>query len=400
MKNLCLLVKRFSSLALFILFPVVMFSQSNTYFGNNALYSITIGTSNSAFGARSLYANTSGFDNTGTGYEALSTNTGGSNNTANGAYALAFNVTGNSNTAVGSNAGSSGTGNSNATAIGYNAITTASNQVVIGNTYVTSIIGYNNVTIVSDGRIKKNIRSEVPGLDFVNLLIPVTYSLNLEALDEIQKSDDPEINRIKDSINDSLSPEIKKFIAESRAKKEKQVYSGFIAQDVEKAAQSVGYDFSGVDVPTNDNTAYGLRYAEFVVPLVKAVQELSDQNNKLQEQVNELSARLDKLESALNSQRTVVIDNSEVNKNLSFSLFPNPANGSVTINYSLNVDAPISFELYNMSGQRLKSIMQFQNQKAGTYNVLVSVGELGKGTYIVKASSGNQLESKQLIINK
>ena len=58
--------------------------------------------------------------------------------------------------------------------------------------------------------------------------------------------------------------------------KENIRYTGFIAQEVEQAAQSVNFDFSGVDVPS-DNPAdyYGLRYAEFVVPLVKAKQELA-----------------------------------------------------------------------------------------------------------------------------
>jgi hypothetical protein len=38
------------------------------------------------------------------------------------------------------------------------------------------------------------------------------------------------------------------------------------------SAQLKGYDFSGVDV--DETSVYGLRYSEFVVPLVKAVQEL------------------------------------------------------------------------------------------------------------------------------
>ena len=45
------------------------------------------------------------------------------------------------------------------------------------------------------------------------------------------------------------------------------------------------FDFSGVDPPKNEKDLYGLRYAEFVVPLVKAVQEQQDiievQENKL-----------------------------------------------------------------------------------------------------------------------
>ena len=54
---------------------------------------------------------------------------------------------------------------------------------------------------------------------------------------------------------------------------EKIRMSGFLAQDVEAAAKKIGYDFNGVDVPKNDKSLYGLKYAEFVVPLVKAVQE-------------------------------------------------------------------------------------------------------------------------------
>jgi hypothetical protein len=53
-----------------------------------------------------------------------------------------------------------------------------------------------------------------------------------------------------------------------------------LAQDVEKAAKDLNYDFSGVDAPKNDKDLYALRYAEFVVPLVKAVQELSQQNDE------------------------------------------------------------------------------------------------------------------------
>jgi hypothetical protein len=58
-------------------------------------------------------------------------------------------------------------------------------------------------------------------------------------------------------------------------------FSGFIAQEVEAAAKEIGYNFSGVDAPKNEDDFYGLRYAEFVVPLVKAVQELAEQNENL-----------------------------------------------------------------------------------------------------------------------
>jgi hypothetical protein len=42
--------------------------------------------------------------------------------------------------------------------------------------------------------------------------------------------------------------------------------SGFIAQEVEKAAQEAGYNFNGVQKPENDNDNYSLAYGQFVIP--------------------------------------------------------------------------------------------------------------------------------------
>jgi hypothetical protein len=77
------------------------------------------------------------------------------------------------------------------------------------------------------------------------------------------------------------------------------VISGFIAQEVEDAAKKIGYEFSGVDAPKNESDYYGLRYAEFVVPLVKAVQEqqkiiedLKIYNTELEKRVEALEARI------------------------------------------------------------------------------------------------------------
>jgi trimeric autotransporter adhesin len=50
---------------------------------------------------------------------------------------------------------------------------------------------------------------------------------------------------------------------------------------------------------------YGLRYAEFVVPLVKAVQELHEENTKLKKQLTEnntaLQKQIDELKTLLPS---------------------------------------------------------------------------------------------------
>jgi len=63
--------------------------------------------------------------------------------------------------------------------------------------------------------------------------------------------------------------------------------SGFVAQEVEQAAKSAGYDFNGFIAPKNNKQTYSLSYSQFVVPLVKAVQEQQQQIELLKQQ-NEL----------------------------------------------------------------------------------------------------------------
>ncbi len=70
---------------------------------------------------------------------------------------------------------------------------------------------------------------------------------------------------------------------------------GFIAQEVEQAALRLGFQFSGVDKPQNDKDMYGSGYAEFVVPLVKAVQEQQAVIEALQKQVEELKKQVVRL---------------------------------------------------------------------------------------------------------
>lgn len=50
-----------------------------------------------------------------------------------------------------------------------------------------------------------------------------------------------------------------------------------------------------MDKPKNDTSHYGLRYAEFVVPLVKAVQELETKNEKIEKQNQEQQEQIELL---------------------------------------------------------------------------------------------------------
>ncbi len=90
-------------------------------------------------------------------------------------------------------------------------------------------------------------------------------------------------------------------------------FSGFIAQEVEDAAKASGYAFSGVGVPKNEKDFYSLRYATFVVPLVKAVQQLSDKNNALTKILKDTHSMVGRLQEAIDTLKT---ENTEIKAQL------------------------------------------------------------------------------------
>jgi hypothetical protein len=200
-----------------------------------------------AVGHETLYFNqptspTNGINNTAVGNNALHDNTKGYNNTAIGFKALFLNTRGNNNTGVGYYAYPIVDSVSNWTGLGYNvgSAISISNSVEIGNTAVTSIKGQVAFTTYSDGRIKDNVLANVPGLDFINKLHPVTYNLNIHRQDVM-------MNKGKKEDTDWPG----KYDIEGIR------MTGFIAQEVEAAAESIGFDFSGVDAPKNENDMYG-----------------------------------------------------------------------------------------------------------------------------------------------
>ena len=216
---------------------------------------------NVGVGYRAGVANTSGVDNTYVGNAAGYTNSTGADNTFVGDNA-GYGQTGIQCTSIGSGAGGTGsTSYTNATCIGYGTTPLANNEVVIGSIAVTwwrpmaddvtdlghssyrfdDVYATNGTIQTSDKNMKKNIKKSNLGLAFLEKLNPVSYSW----------------------------------------KKGNRKHYGMIAQEVEKTLD--GEDFAGLVKGEDDGKKYyGLRYAEFIAPLIKAVQELSAKVAKLE----------------------------------------------------------------------------------------------------------------------
>ncbi|KAF2338084.1 tail fiber domain-containing protein [Flavobacterium tistrianum] len=258
----------------------------NVAIGYRALANNSVGNNNTGIGNSAGNSGSTGSNNTALGDSALYSNFSGGNNTVMGANALYGNANGSGNVAIGFESGryfgASGTNNlntvnnsvyvgnqiralnnfaTNEVVIGYAALGRGNNTVQIGNDVMTSIGGQVAWSNPSDLRLKKDIKTSSFGINFINKLRPVTYHLKKGTTD---------------------------------------LQSGFIAQEVESAANSIGYEFSGIVKPATDKDFYSLRYSEFVVPLVKAVQEQQLVIEKQSQKITDLETRLQRLEEVVN----------------------------------------------------------------------------------------------------
>lgn len=249
----------------------------NVAIGMNPLENNTTGSTNVAIGRYAAQKNTTGSNNVAIGHSSLGTNTRGQHNTAVGDYSLSNNFSGNYLTAIGYGADVTTANLTNSTAIGYNAKVVASNKIRIGNEKVTQIEGQVAWSNPSDARFKYHIQNNVPGLEFITKLNPVTYYFDTEKLETFTRTG---------------------IVGKTWSDKEGMpVKTGFLAQEVEKIVQEIGYEFDGINAPQNERDNYTLSYSQFVMPLVKAVQEQQKIIEAQQQKISLLEAEVAKIDS-------------------------------------------------------------------------------------------------------
>jgi hypothetical protein len=268
--------------------------EQNTGIGINSMAATTTGDGNTATGAESLIVNSTGQRNTAIGFRALYFNTIGSFNTAVGTYSLGnsnrtidelvyntaighgagFDITtGQYNVIIGAEADASAGDAENQIVIGYGTIGTGDNEIALGNTSITAIKAQvNSITAYSDERIKRDIRNSDLGLTFINRLRPVKYRLKNPA-------DYPE----------PLLEERFKIGRDPRPEDDETVYDGLIAQEVKTALDDLGMEWSGWS-KDEVNGKQAVQYGALVVPLIKAVQELSKKVDELEGQISNLQS--------------------------------------------------------------------------------------------------------------
>jgi hypothetical protein len=339
--------------------------NANTAVGYAAMVGNSTGYNNCAYGFSAMRSNTFGNFNTALGFQALFSTTGSQYNTAVGynagiSYDLGYN-----NTILGANCGGSFAGQYNMIAIGQGVVCPDNSTARIGNSATWSIGGYAGWSNFSDGRYKQDIKENVKGLEFIMKLRPITYRLNVNSLSQ----------RLKENNSEEWGAQMKAAMAD----KEKMVLTGFVAQEVEKAASDAGFEFSGVDKPRTENGLYALRYAEFVVPLVKAIQEQQTMIQELQNQVQTLQGQAD--------VALVLSDNGGSADKI--STYPDPVVNSMTVSMNTQNAGGGTLSVYDAGGQLIRQMVITVQQGINTFNL--SMPTVAAGYYTLKLDWGNNM---------
>lgn len=87
------------------------------------------------------------------------------------------------------------------------------------------------------------------------------------------------------------------------------------------------------------------------------------------------------------------------------SNFPNPFNPSTTIRYTLEVDAAVTLEVFNLLGQRVRTLVNSSYQQSGDYEIPwdgtnESGASVGSGTYFYRLNIDGMVTARKMIMLK
>lgn len=336
----------------------------NTFVGGLAGRNATTGSNNTCLGAMTGTGLSTGSENVLLGSQAGLGINSGSKNVSIGRSSGSTNTT--SGTFLGHSAHATGAF-SNVTALGNGATVNTNNKIRLGNTAVLVIEG-NVAYTVSDGRFKRDVRADAPGLDFVMGLRPVTYHFNYT--------------------------DFSKFLGEENvdqavlAGKDQARELGFVAQDVERLCAEQGVAVSNlVHVPDGEVDNYSVAYGQFVVPLVQAVQEQQAQIAALQSLVEAQQVQLATLQNLL----AVQLRDAARAPAPALDCRPNPTGGALQVSLRGIADGA-TLSLFSADG----ALMRVQPAREGLQTL--DLGGLPAGTYFLQTGGPGQAPVSKTIV--
>ena len=245
---------------------------SNIAIGDSCLSTITSGHDNIVLGTNILGSTACSQNILIGNYVAQYGTTAGMTGSVIIGYGAGINTSGNTNTFIGASAGSSTTTGAGNICIGYNA--TASSAIMnnectiyVGSTTARFATGSASWTFSSDSRDKTDIEQITVGLDFINQIKPSVYRWDKREWYESGVSDG--------------------------SKKNEKLHTGFIAQQLDEVQTANNAEYLNLVYKPNPDKIE-IAQTNLIPVMVKALQDLSKENN-------ELRARIEALEQKVNS---------------------------------------------------------------------------------------------------
>ena len=148
----------------------------------------------------------------------------------------------------------------------------ADNSSALGTTSIrfTQVCAVNGTIQTSDLREKKDIQTSNLGLEFITKLKPVSYKW---------KVGHNNVTAVEDGVNENGELKYKQVITPVEGKR---THYGLIAQEVKEVLGDI--DFGGF-IHDDESDVMGLRYDQFISPLIKAIQEQQAQIEELKSKI-------------------------------------------------------------------------------------------------------------------
>lgn len=227
--------------------------------------------------------------------------------------------------------------------------------------YDTETQQFNNIQVknvlnYSDARAKTNIAPIKNATDVVLALNPVTYNFKNEEGVKLRKS----------TAGETM----------------KEV--GFLAQDVEQVLpEAVHEDEEGHKL---------INYTSIIPLLTESFKELTEEINKLQQEVEELKSS--KSSNPIDSKSLIVKED----KPVLFQNTPNPFSEQTVIKYNIpNAYSSASICFFNLQGRML--LKKAITNGVGEGSVNLNANELGAGIYLYTLVVNNaEIDTKRLLI--
>ena len=244
--------------------------------------------------------------------------------------------------------------------------TTANGNAYAG--YFNGAVFSNGGYQSSDAKLKKNVKDVDKGLSIINQLQPKNYEYR-------EDGNYAKMNLPKGNHFGLIAQDVEKVLPQLV----KQTKFNTAMCDTAAKASHEEIDFKAVN------------YTELIPVMIKAIQELSKQNETLQQQLNDMKGSSS---SSLMSNKAVVVSDATVEQNT-----PNPFTRTTSIAYTL----PQKYNnaqivIHNNNG---KTVKQVNLSGYGKGNVTIDASMLSSGTYHYSLLvDGKVIAGKQMLLNK